>query len=458
MGLAALVMTACEKKEKNEPDTPTQDTIPASFPKKHLIEEFTGQDCGYCPQGMTNIHSFIGNESNWVLVLHHYGYQKDNFSVAGSKTITSALGVQGAPNMSIDRKVTKYAQYSSLVFSPYGPLSYVDKSQFETETYASVNIENSYNASTRELYIKVSGALCKEDYPDLKLTVLVKESGMIDYQADYYGSWQGWTEFRHTNAVRAFATDAKGDPITVNADRRYEEIFSIDIKENWVPENCMVVAILSEDFKPVVQVEEAPVISGTKGGADIMFGGITAVPVPDYFPEPGSSVGPFDFTGHKAETFPETYGYYEHLAESGVTMWTVVAQNSSATTTINNIACYPYMQLYLYTPYTGETVIPNGIYPLNTTYQAGTAEAGVRDEEQHSIYGSMLYFVYPVQGGLNWLIRWLIADGELVITDQGWTLTGHARNGSEINLEGTTPIQVSGPMSTPRKQLKHEEK
>ena len=65
IGLASLAFTAC-----NEPSGP----IPESFPKKHLIEEFTGQDCGYCPYGMDCVHDFAGNDSNWIVVLHHYGY------------------------------------------------------------------------------------------------------------------------------------------------------------------------------------------------------------------------------------------------------------------------------------------------------------------------------------------------------------------------------------------------
>ena len=29
--------------------------VPTSFPRKYLIEHFTGEDCGYCPLGMYNI-------------------------------------------------------------------------------------------------------------------------------------------------------------------------------------------------------------------------------------------------------------------------------------------------------------------------------------------------------------------------------------------------------------------
>ena len=29
--------------------------VPASFPRKYLIEHFTGDQCGYCPYGMYSI-------------------------------------------------------------------------------------------------------------------------------------------------------------------------------------------------------------------------------------------------------------------------------------------------------------------------------------------------------------------------------------------------------------------
>ena len=62
----------------------------------------------------------------------------------------------------------------------------------------------------------MSGLVGRDDIGSLQLTVLVKESGMIDTQADYNNTFEGWQEFRHTNAVRAFMTAAKGDAIEVN--------------------------------------------------------------------------------------------------------------------------------------------------------------------------------------------------------------------------------------------------
>ena len=141
--LLALGLSSCDPK-------PEPEVIPESFPRKHLIEEFTGQGCGYCPYGMDCVHDFMGNDTNYILILHHYGYAADHFSVAGSNKITTALGVSGAPSIAIDRAKTKSSNGNKVVFHP-GYLPSVQKNQFETTTYASVNIRNAYDPATREI-------------------------------------------------------------------------------------------------------------------------------------------------------------------------------------------------------------------------------------------------------------------------------------------------------------------
>ena len=265
LGVLTLTFTACDG---NNPDK--------AYPRKHLIEEFTSQYCGYCPGGMDAIHTFIGDDPNWVLILHHYGYYADNFSAKGGNTITTQLGVNGAPNITIDRSVTNYlGSRSALVFGPTY-LATTNKEQFSKTTYASIKIENSYDEGTGYLDVHVSGNLAKQDHPTLYLTVLIKESGMVDFQADYVHapSDNVWTEFRHTNAVRYFLSEPLGDEVFEDSKGNFEADYSIKMLNKWNPDNCSVVAFLNEELKPVLQVEQAPVIAGTSGGNDIVHGGI----------------------------------------------------------------------------------------------------------------------------------------------------------------------------------------
>ena len=459
LGIMAVALIGC--KDKNEPQAEPQneepqqeqEVIPSAFPKKHLIEEFTGQDCGYCPGGMTSVHDFIGNDSDFIVVLHHDGYSPDHFTVAGSTTITKELKVSGAPSITINRSKIKYSgNKSAIVFHP-GYLPDTKKSQLADSTYASVVIANTYDASSRQLTVKVSGALCYENYPQLYLTVLVKESGMIDYQKDYYDTFEGWEEFRHTNAVRAILSEPKGDALDVDATRHYNAEYTLTLDSKWNAENCMVVAFLSEAFKPVVQAEQAPVVAGTKGGADIQHGGIKPVPVADYYPEPNATDGPAAFSGNNAETLTEASAYYTQYPSYGLTLWSIQAYNASTSVTVGGTACVPFIGIGLLTEYNATPTFPTtGTFMFDTSDQPGTVMAGYRTETPPSVGGSMFYFTslsYLQEGYLYPIAQWLIVDGQLTITEEGWAINGHARNGSEIHIVGTTPIQNGGAASAP---------
>ena len=47
--------------------------VPSSFPRKYLIEHFTGDQCGYCPYGMYSIVEYTQQTSTpCIWVSHHY--------------------------------------------------------------------------------------------------------------------------------------------------------------------------------------------------------------------------------------------------------------------------------------------------------------------------------------------------------------------------------------------------
>jgi len=455
-------MTACEPKP--EP-TPTPDPEPKdtfaifeNFPKKHLLEEFTGQDCGYCPYGMDCVHEYIQKDTNWIVVLHHYGYSPDHFSVAGSKKITSKLGVSGAPSIAIDRAKTAYVEEgknrNTIVFYP-GYLPTAKKSQFADSTYASIRLNNTYDAAARKLTVHVSGKIGAKCYPAIKLTLLVKESGMVDYQADNYETYEGWQEFRHCNAVRAFLTAPLGDTISVDSLYQYEAEYEVAISDKWVAENCAVVALLAEDFNPVLQAEQKPVVDGTKGGADILHGGITKVPVADYYPEPGADIAPSTYSGQETDTLTMASTKYQDYANYGFRFWQIQAYNANQTVTVNKTVCVPFAWLYLFTELNAPSIAV-GTYPVNGTMQPGTVWAGYRNDEDIELGGSMFYYASLSYLQQNYLVdeaEWLVADGELVVREDGWELTGHALNGSDIHLVGTTPIQNGGKAGAPARRV-----
>lgn len=438
------------------PDYTGGSLVEATFPMKHVIEEFTGQDCGYCPYGMDCVSAFMADDDNWILLMHHYGYNPDHFSVTGSDKICTKLGVSGAPSVSIDRN----SKVKSLNFHP-GYLPDIKKSRMATETYVSTVIANTYDAGTGELKVNVSGQMGKADAPELMLTVMVKESGMVDYQADYYDTFEGWLEFRHVSAVRAFLTAPMGDKIQLKQDAEgrvlYNAEYTIKLDSKWVANNCAVVAIVSEGELPIVQVEEQPVVAGTKGGRDIEHGGITTVPVSELYPEPENGYGPFDYyTAGPTIPFTSAAAQYVPYSQYGFNYWQIMAENQSETFNCEGTNCMPFLYLYLFTEL-NQTTIPYGTYQFSTTLEPGTAYAGFRDDEEQQLGGSELYFIsytYRQQGYMVPSAEWLIVSGTLTIEEGRWSINGTTRGGKTVRCTMNGEIQNGGRANSPALMLK----
>lgn len=195
--------------------------------RKILIEKFTGQDCGYCPGGEQSILQAIkGNEDRVARIDHHAGYYPDIFTREESWYVASYFGVSGAPNCMVDR--TFQADFGSVAFHP-GYLSQVNviSNSLETPGLATVKIEDTYNAETRELTVKVSGE-GSVDLKGKKINVVLTQSGYTARQAS------GGTTYVHNDFPIVFLTDVEGDALTVNADNTYEMTFNCKIEKSYI--------------------------------------------------------------------------------------------------------------------------------------------------------------------------------------------------------------------------------
>ena len=254
--------------------------VPASFPRKYLIEHFTGDQCGYCPYGMYSIMEYSANTTTpCIWVSHHEGYNVDEYTIPESAKIASTCGVQGAPNMAMNR--TK-VQGSTIAFHPvylveYGMAATITN-KCDTVAEASVVIDHTYNVDTRELNVTVSGQVANTTTTEYLLTVLIKENGLIGKQADYYWSWKtaGYKEFMHPCVVRDLLTVSQlGDTVKVE-NQAYSKTFTYTVSEKWVAENCNVVAYITPlAKKPIINAEETPLVAGTTGGTEYQPFGIT---------------------------------------------------------------------------------------------------------------------------------------------------------------------------------------
>lgn len=411
------------------------------FPKKHLLEHFTGEACGYCPGGYSSIYDFTEKNSNVIWVSHHKGYANDEYTITASSSAVTVNGVQGAPSCAINRSAMKYVQEngtiggSTAAVPSFHPAYLATlKTELEDSTFASVEIQHEYNPETRELKVIVNGEVTDATWSAVKLSVCLTESGMMGKQADYNNTFNGWAQYRHVHVPRVFLTAALGDKLEL-VEGKYTDTLTTTLKDTWQVDSMSVVAyITGTTNKPVINAATTPILAETKGADHFKPEGIEAVPVSELYPEEDKSLE--QYLGSNVIELDTYNGAPEYTSypQYGFNYWSFYAYNQKKTCKIGTKTCFPFMTFQFFTS-TSVTKFPtSGVYPLNNSEKAGTAYAGTRDDEYHQIYGSEIYLVNVSGQNLNLQKEWLLTDGEIEFFPDGFVVRTHSYRGDEMTF------------------------
>lgn len=395
--------------------------VPSSFPRKFLLEHFTGDECGNCPSGMAAMVEYIQNTTTpCIWVSHHYGYNEDEYTIPENAKIGKACSVSGAPNMAMNRtKITG----TSIAFHPGylvedGMADLIAK-KCETTAEASVVITHTYDSVTRELNVTISGQVANTEVTEYLLTVLIKENGLIGKQADYYASWQeaGYKEFLHPCIVRdVLCADALGDKVTVE-NQAYSATYTFTMPDNWVAENCCIVAYITPTSKkPIINAEEVTVVDGTDGGARYL---------------------PFAITEAKEPT-NVTKLTFETIALSKPSDDKLMLQLIASSNTRGN-GKKPVKMVINLEFNTTDTVVPIQTLEILDGNEFNTFTAGQVDIETQTFSGSQM--AYYLAADMEQLChRWRIRSGQVVMDEKGgFVATGKICNGKNFSITCTLP-------------------
>lgn len=400
--------------------------VPLTYNRKHLIEHFTGDQCGYCPYGMYSIVDYLETATTpTIWVSHHAGFNEDAYTIAESWELVSALGVSGAPAMAMNRS----NQEPGLIFHPgYLPeITIKDKNK----AAMSVNIQHTYDADSRKMNVTVNGESSFATDAKFLLSVLVKENRLVGKQADYYFAWGDymWKEFMHARVIRGMLTAALGDTIVME-NKTYSKTYSYTIPTGWVPENCCVVAYVTPvSNQPVINAEQVVLVEGTTGGEEYNPYGIT------------ESKGPSkNITFHAVEV---SRIEDENLLE------VLLLSNTTVSTAYGN--AQPVATIYVHTD---ATTLSAGTYPVKEDGSKGSIQAGYRIDEKTSFGGSLLLYAvseYLANGQLAPAHIWRMNEGEMVVDEAGnITLNFTTYNGTKV----TSSYQSSAASVIAKKHIK----
>ena len=215
-----------------------------------LMETFTSQQCGNCPDGETALEgAYEGLESRVAWVAHHVGFADDEFTIESSRVLESLFGsTTYNPAIMIDRSMA-YSEGNP------GPVHYVGTSvmMHQQLSRASVMPDNivmgltniSYNTITRQLQFTIEGYFIEQqNLVAPRLTVYLAEDSIISFQSD------GTTNnnYRHDHAVRACLTQDWGDDDVITsteAGARFSKSFSYTLPSNLRAGKCYLVACVN---------------------------------------------------------------------------------------------------------------------------------------------------------------------------------------------------------------------
>lgn len=418
-GLAAgeAVITASVSGCKSVECAVKVNDVPLTYDRKHLIEHFTGDQCGYCPYGMYSIVDYLETaKTPTIWVSHHAGFNQDEFTIAESLKLVSALGVSGAPAMTMNRTQQEQGQ----IFHPgYLPeITIKDKNK----AAVSVKIQHTYNADSRKMDITVSGESSYATDGKFLLSVLIKENRLVGKQADYYYAWGDymWKEFMHARVIRGMLTPALGDTIVMN-NKAYSKTYSYTIPAEWVAENCCIVAYITPvSYQPVINAEQVVLVEGTTGGEEY---------------------NPYGITESKGPSNKITFQQAQVEKVEGEDMLEILLISNTKVSTAYGDA-QPVATIYVHTD---ATTLSAGTYPIKEDSSTGSIQAGYRIDEKASFGGSLIIYAhseYLSNGQIASTHIWRMLDGEMEVDELG-NISLDIKTCSGTSVSGTYTAQTS---------------
>ena len=369
--------------------------VPTFFPRKFLLEHFTSANCNQCPMGMKYIVEYLDKQTTpYIWVSHHAVYGTDEYTIPASNAIAmNYLGMNTVPSVVFNRS----KQDGLMVIGAWTIENLVVKD--DTVAEASVVIDHQFDEVSRRLDVTVSGQVANTDRNAYLLSILIKENGLVGRQEDAYCSWKGakWQEYMHPRVVRDFVTATFGDTVRVE-NQAYSYTTSYVVDDEWVAENCCVVAYLTPlEKSPVINAEQVALVVGTEGG---------------------EQYGPYGITEGKG---PNTSISFDSVRVTRLSKGQLEMMMTSSRTIKTD-----YFGICKQVGYvcvnTEDSVLQPGVYAIEEGTADGTITAGYRVDEEETLGGSRLLYAVSADlknGIVTPIHMWRMSSGEMRMDEAG---------------------------------------
>lgn len=226
-------------------------TLVSVFPESQtaVLEEFTGVNCGWCPDGHTiaNALEDIYADRFLTVNIHAGGYAvpsagQPDFRTSEGESLAGAMGADNAgyPSGSVNRSVADgRGTWSGLV-----------ESVLTLNSPMNVGCATSFDEASRTITINTE-TYCTETVNDAQIVVAVLESGVLGAQADYVLNVTH-TDYSHDRILREFPTGWQGQDIAEKSTGGLEaKSFQYVVPDTYLIENMDVAVYVIVDGKIV---------------------------------------------------------------------------------------------------------------------------------------------------------------------------------------------------------------
>lgn len=149
---------ACKK--TNEPEVTPEEPAPSDLPNRVVvIEEYTGINCGYCPDGHRIVNELVAQYPGKVLAVNiHAGSYAPSYYTSEGTAYMNEAKVNGFPAGAVNRHVfSKYYQKKGGIAMGRGDFAKAVKEALTLTSPVEIQATAEIDTAKSELTVKVSG-------------------------------------------------------------------------------------------------------------------------------------------------------------------------------------------------------------------------------------------------------------------------------------------------------------
>lgn len=262
---------------QSEPEQPqVRDTFGTVETRKVVVEEYTGINCGYCPEGHKIVNDLVKTYSGNVFAVNiHAGpYAANTYTTTEGNAYLSEAGVGGYPAGVVNRH--NFDEKGGMAMSR-GDFAAAARKIMKMNTPVNIQATAEIDSLTRNLTVKVNGNYTVDALDDSdkllsqnSIYVMLLQDSVLGYQNGASGNPEQIIDGRycHMHMLRATINGKWGDQISsVVAGATFSKEYNYTIPEtigsDKVPavlEHLKVIVFVAEGHKEIYTATEPEVV------------------------------------------------------------------------------------------------------------------------------------------------------------------------------------------------------